>query len=185
MCYPHYAKRQRVKSPVDVSVPRSTSRFVTRDDVTFADQRGWRELTNGNLLSVAESGGFDVMLIADTNPIHQQNLIGRRIALVVLSTNAWPVIRDNLIRWPVPSMPRRRDHTRKLPLRINRSGAVRRRCGNLSSRGYGRCCARAPGREVRQPQRPMERPRSRVIRYKAYPAHHRTCSEEILNISFL
>lgn len=26
---------------------------------------------------------------------YQQNLIGRRIALVILSTNAWPAIRDN------------------------------------------------------------------------------------------
>lgn len=35
------------------------------------------------------------MLTADTNLRYQQNLIGRRIAIVSLSTNAWPVIRDD------------------------------------------------------------------------------------------
>ena len=79
----------------DVNVPRPASRFLTRHAVEFADQRGWRELTNGDLLSAAESDGFDVLLTADMNLRYQQNLATRRIALVVLSTNAWPVIRDN------------------------------------------------------------------------------------------
>jgi hypothetical protein len=63
--------------------------------VEFADQRGWRELTNGDLLSAAERDGFDVMLTADTNLRYQQNLAIRRIAIVALATNAWPVIRDD------------------------------------------------------------------------------------------
>lgn len=79
----------------DVNVPRSASRFLTGHAVAFADQLGWRELTNGDLLSAAESDGFDVMLTADTNLRYQKNLVGRHIALVVLSTNAWPVIRDD------------------------------------------------------------------------------------------
>jgi hypothetical protein len=73
----------------------SASRFLTGHAVAFADRKGWRELTNGDLLSAAESDGFDVLLTADTNLRYQQNLVGRRIALVVLSTNARPVIRDN------------------------------------------------------------------------------------------
>lgn len=81
----------------DVNVPRPAARFLTRHAVEFADQRGWRELTNGDLLSAAETDGFDVLLTADTNLRYQQNLTTRRIALVVLSTNAWPVIRDNPI----------------------------------------------------------------------------------------
>jgi len=79
----------------DVNVPRSASGFLTGHTVAFAGQRGWRELSNGDLLSAAESDGFDLILTADTNLRYQQNLVGRRIALVVLSTNAWPVIRDN------------------------------------------------------------------------------------------
>jgi hypothetical protein len=79
----------------DVNVPRSASRFLAGHTVAFAAHLGWRELNNGDLLSAAESDGFDVMVTADTNLRHQQNLVGRRIALVVLSTNAWPVIRDD------------------------------------------------------------------------------------------
>jgi hypothetical protein len=56
---------------------------------------GWRELTNGDLLSAAEQAGFDVMLTADTNLRYQQNLSERRISIVVLSTNAWPSLRDH------------------------------------------------------------------------------------------
>jgi hypothetical protein len=51
----------------DVNVTRSASRFLTRHAVAFADQRGWRELTKGDLLWVAESDGFDVMPTADAN----------------------------------------------------------------------------------------------------------------------
>ena len=79
----------------DVNVPRPASRLLTPHAVEFADQRGWRELTNGDLLSAAERDGFDVMLTADTNLRYQQNLVVRRVAIVALSTNAWPVIRDN------------------------------------------------------------------------------------------
>jgi hypothetical protein len=42
--------------------------------VEFADQRGWRELTTGDLRVVAERDGFDVVLTADTNLRYQQNL---------------------------------------------------------------------------------------------------------------
>ena len=79
----------------DVNVPRPVSRLLIGHAVEFADQRGWRELTNGDLLAAAERDGFDVMLTADTNLRYQQNLASRRIAIVALSTNAWPVIRDN------------------------------------------------------------------------------------------
>ncbi len=79
----------------DVNVPRPASRLLTRHTVEFSDQRGWRELKNGDLLAAAERDGFDVFLTADTNLRYQQNLAGWRIAIVALSTNAWPVIRNN------------------------------------------------------------------------------------------
>jgi hypothetical protein len=37
-----------------------------------------------------------VLLTADENIRHQQNLTGRRIALVVLSTPQWPLVRLRL-----------------------------------------------------------------------------------------
>jgi hypothetical protein len=77
----------------DVNVPRPLAKLLTRHTVAFADLRGWRLLTNGDLLAAAEKAAFDVLLTADTNLRYQQNLVGRRIAVVVLSTNAWSVIR--------------------------------------------------------------------------------------------
>ncbi len=44
---------------------------------------GWADLLNGELLSGAESNGFDVMLSADSNLKDQQSMIGR-IAIIVL-----------------------------------------------------------------------------------------------------
>ena len=64
--------------------------------VVKAKERGWDTLTNGALLSVAESAAVDVLLTDDKNMRYQQNLEGRRIALVVLSTPQWPVVRLNL-----------------------------------------------------------------------------------------
>jgi hypothetical protein len=48
------------------------------------------------LLAEAERAGFDVFLTADKNMCYQQNLTGRRIALVVLSTPQWPLVRLHL-----------------------------------------------------------------------------------------
>jgi len=45
------------------------------------------------LLTEAERAGFDVLLTADKNMRYQQDLRGRRIALVVLSSPQWPVVR--------------------------------------------------------------------------------------------
>ncbi len=50
-------------------------------------------LSNGDLLAEAERAGFDILLTADKNIRHQQNLSGRRLAIVVLSTPQWPVVR--------------------------------------------------------------------------------------------
>jgi hypothetical protein len=47
----------------------------------------WKQITNGELLTLAESKGFDVLVTNDKNITAQQNLRDRRIALIVLLTN--------------------------------------------------------------------------------------------------
>jgi hypothetical protein len=47
------------------------------------------------LLDAAEEAGFEILVTADRNIRAQQRLTGRRIALIVLSTNHWVTIRDN------------------------------------------------------------------------------------------
>lgn len=61
--------------------------------IETAFERGWATLTNGELLAAAEATGFDVLVTTDRNLRYQQNLVGRSIALVVLSTTSWPRIR--------------------------------------------------------------------------------------------
>ncbi|MBZ5729350.1 MAG: hypothetical protein LAP87_30785 [Acidobacteriia bacterium] len=77
----------------DHVTPRGIARFLLGHTVTKAKDRGWDTLTNGDLLAEAERAGFDVPLTADKNMRYQQNLAGRRIALVVLSTPQWPRVR--------------------------------------------------------------------------------------------
>ena len=55
-------------------------------------QEGWDTLANGDLLRVAEAAGFDVLLTTDNNLAYQQNLKGRKIAIVVISRNRWRLV---------------------------------------------------------------------------------------------
>jgi hypothetical protein len=74
----------------DHSTPAPLAAYLTGHSVTKAKDRGWDKLTNGDLLAEAERAGFDLLLTADNNMRYQQNLVGRKIALVVLSTPQWP-----------------------------------------------------------------------------------------------
>ena len=56
---------------------------------------GSGELTNGELLAAAEAEGFTAMLAADQNIRYQQNLAGRRIAIIEVSTSHWETVRDH------------------------------------------------------------------------------------------
>jgi len=80
----------------DHVTPRGIARSLPTHTVTKAKDRGWDKLTNGDLLAEAERAGFDVLLTADKNMRYQQNLSGRRIAIVVLSTPQWPLVRLHL-----------------------------------------------------------------------------------------
>jgi hypothetical protein len=52
---------------------------------------GWGRVKNGELLKRAE-GVFDILLTADQKLKYQQNLRGRRLSILVLSTNRWPKV---------------------------------------------------------------------------------------------
>jgi hypothetical protein len=77
----------------DHSTPAPLSAYLRGHQVTEARTRGWDTLSNGDLLAEAEKAGFDVFLTADKNIRYQQNLSGRRLAIVVLSTPQWPLVR--------------------------------------------------------------------------------------------
>jgi hypothetical protein len=48
---------------------------------------------NGALLVAAEEAGFDLFITADQELTYQQNLTGRKTAVLVLSTNNWDFVK--------------------------------------------------------------------------------------------
>lgn len=50
-------------------------------------------MSNGDLIARAEEEGYDVVVTTDQNMRYQQNLTGRRLAIVVLLSTAWPYVR--------------------------------------------------------------------------------------------
>ena len=87
-----------MKVLLDQNAPRGLRQVLTGHDVRTALQMGWDVLGNGELIDAAEQGGFDVMVTADQNLQYQQNLTSRRLALVVLESNQWPVVRASADR---------------------------------------------------------------------------------------
>jgi predicted nuclease of predicted toxin-antitoxin system len=80
----------------DQGAPVPLRNYLPKHTVETAYERGWSSLKNGELLTVAEAEGFDILLTTDQNLHHQQNLSGRRIGVVVLLTTSWPRIKNNV-----------------------------------------------------------------------------------------
>jgi len=80
----------------DQNVPRPLVRFLAPHSVKRAAELGWDELKNGLLLTAAEDAGFDVLLSGDKTIRHEQNMDGRRISLVYMSDNHWPIVKDHV-----------------------------------------------------------------------------------------
>jgi hypothetical protein len=82
----------------DQSTPAPLRFHLKTHSVTEARDRGWDRLVNGDLLDVAEAAGFELFLTADKNLRHQQNLTGRRIAIVVIGNAQWRVLQNYIER---------------------------------------------------------------------------------------
>ena len=71
---------------------------LTGHSIARAQDLGWDRLSNGELLTAAEQAGFALLLTTDKNIRYQQNLAGRTIAILVLGTSQWPVLRRHVQR---------------------------------------------------------------------------------------
>ncbi len=65
-------------------------------DVFTASYLGWDGFKNGQLLRAAEDDGFDVLVTGDRTLAYEQNLTGRRLAIIVLSAVEWRIIKDHV-----------------------------------------------------------------------------------------
>jgi hypothetical protein len=84
-----------VKILFDQGTPVPLRRSLAPHEVATAFERGWSNLENGQLLAAAE-GQFDALVTTDQNLRYQQNLQGRRLAILVLPTTNWLEIRNHL-----------------------------------------------------------------------------------------
>ena len=71
---------------LDESVPWPAHKLLTSHKVTSVQLHGWKGTKNGVLLPLAENE-FDLFITSDQNLRYQQNLAGRKIAIIELSTN--------------------------------------------------------------------------------------------------
>ncbi len=81
-----------MKVLVDECVPLKLVRLLTGHIFITAQEKGWGSFKNGQLLTLAETE-FDLFLTCDRNLQYQQNLRGRKIAILLLSTNHWPTLK--------------------------------------------------------------------------------------------
>ena len=71
---------------LDECVPWPMHKLLSGHSCATVQGRGWGGIKNGDLLQRAE-GEFDLFITSDQNIRYQQNLAGRRIAILELSTN--------------------------------------------------------------------------------------------------
>jgi hypothetical protein len=83
-----------VKILLDACTPRPLRQFLAGHAVSTAQEMGWGGLKNGDLLREAENR-FEVLISTDRNLKYQQQVVGRRLAILVLPTNDWPTIRSH------------------------------------------------------------------------------------------
>jgi hypothetical protein len=79
----------------DQGTPAPLRNHLPGHEIKTAFECGWQELENGDLLSSAEAGGFEVLVTTDQNLRYQQNMAARRIAIVVISTTDWRRLRQH------------------------------------------------------------------------------------------
>jgi hypothetical protein len=80
----------------DQGTPRALSVALRHHDVSEARMLKWERKSNGELLKLAESTGFQVLVTTDKNVRHQQNLSSRTISIVVLGQSPWRLVQKHL-----------------------------------------------------------------------------------------
>ncbi len=81
----------------DHGTPWGLARALPGHTVIAAKARGWDRFNNGDLLKAAEEAAFDLFLTTDQRIRYQQNLGGRKIAIVVLGgSTKWSRVKLHL-----------------------------------------------------------------------------------------
>ena len=82
----------------DHGTPSGIAGSLAAHEVSEAIERGWDRISNGELLTLAEAAGFELLLTTDKKIRYQQNLTSRKIAILVLGNSMWRIVRLYLDR---------------------------------------------------------------------------------------
>jgi hypothetical protein len=85
-----------VKVLLDENLDHRLRNHLGAREVFTASYQGWDGFKNGKLLQAAEDDGFEVLVTGDQTLQYEQNLTGRRLAIVSLSSVEWRIIKDHL-----------------------------------------------------------------------------------------
>lgn len=69
---------------IDECIDERLRNHLPGHDCQTARYAGLAGLNNGDLLTAAENARFDVFLTVDQSIEYQQNLVGRRIAIIIV-----------------------------------------------------------------------------------------------------
>ena len=85
-----------MKILLDENLAHRLRKNLGAHEVFTVRYKGWAGLKNGELLRTAENNGVEVFLTGDQTLIHEQNLAGRTIAIVALSSVEWDLLKLHL-----------------------------------------------------------------------------------------
>jgi hypothetical protein len=85
-----------VRVLLDENLDHALRQLLGRHEVVTVAYMGWASLKNGELLRTAEENGVDVLLTGDGTLSYEQNLAGRRLAIVALSAIQLPIVQKHL-----------------------------------------------------------------------------------------
>ena len=85
-----------MKVLIDESLPQKLRYYLSNHEVVTVRHLGWLSTKNGELIKRAEENGIEVLVTGDQNLQYQQNMAGRQIAFVMLSSNHWLIVKQHL-----------------------------------------------------------------------------------------
>jgi hypothetical protein len=89
-----------MKLLLDECLPRKLKNHLPGHECYTVPEAGWAGKKNGDLLLLAEKSGFDIFLTLDRGVEYEQNLEGRKIAVILVSAKS-SRLADLLPRIPV------------------------------------------------------------------------------------
>jgi len=85
-----------LKVLLDENLPHQLRTHLPDHEVFTAVYVGFGGFKNGELLKAAEAAGYDALLTGDLSLEYQQNIAGRKIAIVSLSANSWRIVQHHI-----------------------------------------------------------------------------------------